>query len=91
MEIIWSPSSLHRLEEIACFIAQDSPTHAVLFVNTLIESVERLKDFPLSGSLVAENPVFRQIVVQGYRVVYRQKEKVIEIVTVISPGLNTKF
>ena len=87
MEIVWSPSSLERLEEVGSFIAKDSVTHAIAFVDTLIESVERLKDYPLSGSLVQENPAFRQIVVQGYRIIYRQKEKGIEIVTVISPGL----
>lgn len=91
MEIKWSPSSLDRLEEIGHFIAKDSVTHAIAFVDTLIESVERLKEFPLSGSLVHENPAFRQIVVQGYRIIYRQREKYIEIVTVISPGLNQKL
>ena len=91
MEIKWSPSSIDRLEEIGKFIAKDSPAHAVSFVDTLLESVERLKEFPLSGALVQENPAFRQIVVQGYRIIYRQREKSIEIVTVISPGFNQKL
>lgn len=90
MEIVWSPSSLLRLEEIGNFIAKDSPDRAVAFLDALVNSVERLREFPLSGSLVRENPVFRQVVVQGYRIVYRQTAKRIEITTVISPGLNFK-
>jgi len=88
MEITWSESSLARLEEIGRFIAQDSPTRALAFIDALIESVDRLRDFPFSGGLVPENPAFRQVVVEGYRMIYRHKEKAVEIVTVISPGLS---
>lgn len=89
MEITWSESSLARLEEIGTFIAANSPKNAVLFVDMLIESVERLRDFPMSGALAPENPVFRQIIIQGYRIIYRIKPGSIEIVTVISPSLNS--
>ncbi len=91
MEIIWSESSLLRLEEIGDFIAKDSPVNAAAFVDKLVESVEHLRDFPLSGGLVIESPAFRQVIIQRYRVIYRIKEKSIEIVTVVSPGLNQKL
>ena len=91
MEITWTEGSLERLEEIGCFIAADSPSRASRFVDMLIEAVERLHDFPLSGSLCPENPVFRQVVVEGYRIVYRVREKLVEIITVISPGLQAKL
>ena len=91
MEIAWTESSLRRLEEIGQFIAADSPARAAEFVDALIESVERLHQFPLSGALCPENPAFRQLVKQGYRIVYRVKEKLVEIITVISPGLQAKL
>jgi len=90
MEIVWSNSALLRLEEIGDFIAKDSKVHAITFVDRLIESVEQLRDFPMSGGLVTESPAFRQIVLQGYRVIYRLREKSIEVVAIISPGLNQK-
>ena len=91
MEIVWSESTLLRIEQIGNFIAKDSAFHAITFVDKLIESVEHLKEFPMSGGLVVENPAFRQVVLQGYRIIYRLKEKSIEIVTVISPGLNQEL
>jgi addiction module RelE/StbE family toxin len=89
MEIIWTEGSLARLEEVGAFIAKDSPGRAADFINELIDSVERLRAFPLSGGLCPENPAFRQMTVQGYRIIYRVKEKSVEIITVISPGLRS--
>jgi len=85
MKIIWSPTSLRHIEAIGDFIALDSPKRAQLFVQKLINSVERLKDFPLSGSVVKESPNLKQIIVQGYRIVYRAKDKQIEIIAVLTP------
>ncbi len=50
MRIIWSPNSLQQLKNIGDYIATDSPGNARKFIDKLIESVERLKQFPLSGS-----------------------------------------
>jgi addiction module RelE/StbE family toxin len=85
MKIIWSPTSLRHIESIGDFIALDSPKRAQFFVKKLINSVERLKDFPLSGSVVKESPNLKQIIVQGYRIVYRAKDKQNEIIAVLKP------
>ena len=85
MKIIWSPTSLRHIEAIGDFIALDSPKRAQFFVKKLINSVERLKDFPLSGSVVKESPNLKQIIVQSYRIVYRAKDKQIEIIAVLTP------
>ena len=85
MKITWSPTSLKHIEAIGDFIALDSPKRAQMFVKKLIDSVERLKDFPLSGSIVKESPNLRQVIVQGYRVVYRARDKQIEILAVLTP------
>ena len=79
MEIIWSDSALNRVEDIGSFIAQDSPVRAAAFVNRLIESAERLAQFPHSGSITPENPAFRQIVFEGCRTNYRTSDKNIQI------------
>jgi len=85
MKIIWSPTALKHIEAIGNFIALDSPKRVQLFVQKLINSVDRLKDFPLSGSLVKESPNLKQVIVQGYRIIYQAKDKQIEIIAVLTP------
>jgi toxin ParE1/3/4 len=85
MRIIWSPNSLKQLEEIGDYIAIDSPGNAGKFIDKLLDSVERLKDFPLSGSNVPEAPNLKQVIVQGYRLIYRPKDNSVEIIAVLSP------
>lgn len=85
MRIIWSPNSLKQLENIGDYIATDSPGNASKFIDKLIESVERLKQFPLSGANVPESPNLKQVLVQGYRIVYRPRDSAIEVIAVLSP------
>lgn len=85
MRIAWSPSFLDQLEKIGEYIALDSPDNAIKFVDKLIGSVERLKEFPLSGSNVPESPNLKQVIVQGYRIIYRASDKSIDIIAVLSP------
>ena len=86
MEIIWSPRARTRLKDIGDYIAKDAPERATQFEDRLIESVERLSEFPESGSAVPENKTLRQVVLQGYRLIYRIRVESVEVVTVISPG-----
>ena len=86
MEIIWSLQSIQDIESIGDFIAKNNPSRAVGFVDELIASVERLIDFPESGSIVEENPIFRQIVYNGYRLIYQLRVRKILIITVLGTG-----
>lgn len=94
MEIVWSPRAEFRLNEIADYIAVNNPERAREFVLRLLHSVDHLQEFPESGSLVPENVAFRQVVLQGYRIIYRiqtdERKRLakVEIITVISPGQN---
>jgi len=85
MEIIWSPLALEKIEQIGDYIAKDAPDRARSFVDRLVESAERLREFPLSGQITRENPAFRQVVTQGYRLIYQVQEKTVDILTVIAP------
>ena len=86
MEIVWSPQSLEDIEQIGDYIAEDSSERAATFVEKIINSVERLTSFPDSGSLVEENPMFRQVIFQGYRTIYYIEKDSINIITVLSPA-----
>ena len=82
--IIWSPQSLHDLEAIRGYIAQDSPRYAALVVQRIVAVVERLEAFPESGRVVPELniPDIREVIVRPYRVVYRCRSDAVEIATV---------
>jgi len=74
------------IKDIGDFIAEDNPERACSFVDELIESVERLSDFPESGQICEESSIFRQITHQGYRLIYQIRIKKIFLITVLGPG-----
>lgn len=53
-EIIWAHSAANDIEEICIFISIDSEEYARLFARGVIETIEKLADFPLSGRIVPE-------------------------------------
>jgi plasmid stabilization system protein ParE len=83
-EIRWSQQAADDLEAIAEFIAADSPHYAELFVIDVLRAVERLADFPRSGRMVPESgkPSIREIILGNYRIVFRCKKNVVEILAV---------
>ena len=82
--IVWSPQALADLESIREYIAHDSTRYAQLVVRRLVAAVERLEAFPQSGRVVPERDVehLREIIAKPYRIVYRLRPELVEIVTV---------
>jgi addiction module RelE/StbE family toxin len=82
--LIWSPRSLADLEAIREHIARDSEAYAGLVVARLVSAPSRLLEFPESGRMVPEfgRPNLRELVVRPYRLVYRLRSDVVEVVTV---------
>jgi addiction module RelE/StbE family toxin len=64
MIIRWSPTAVSDLETIRDYIAQDSPSAARKVANRIIESVNRLINFPLSGR-AGRVPGTRELVIPG--------------------------
>lgn len=83
-KIIWSPESLRDLESIRAYVGEDSLLYADLVVRRIVAAVERLRSFPESGRVVPERdtPEIREVIVRPYRVVYRLRRDLVEIVTV---------
>ena len=71
--IIWSPKSLCQLDEIAEYIAVDSPTQAKRVVQRVLGTTERLATFPESGAFAPEFPDdnVREILAFRFRILYR--------------------
>ncbi len=84
MRILWSPQSLRDLSAIREYIAKDSERFADLTVARIFSAVERLLQFPHSGRIVPERdqPKIREIIVGRFRVVYRVRDALLEVVTV---------
>ena len=87
MKVVWSRHARDRLGNIYDFIAGDSAKRAADFCERLIEATERLADHPLSGPLLPEDPAYRQLVVDGYRIVYRVVERHVYVMTIVAPGM----
>ena len=83
-EVRWTPQAADDLGAIAELIAQDSPHYASLFVMDVLAAVERAGDFPFSGRVVPEtrNPALREIVLGHYRIIYRARPDLVEVLTV---------
>ncbi|MBV9670982.1 MAG: type II toxin-antitoxin system RelE/ParE family toxin [Acidobacteriales bacterium] len=75
---------MRDLSAIREYIAEDSETYADLTVSRIFSAVERLLQFPRSGRIVPERtqPELREIIVGRFRVVYRLRDELLEVVTV---------
>jgi len=83
-KIKWTLQALEDIEAIANFIARDSIYYAGLFTIKVFEVVEQLELFPESGRIVPELNLkeIRELILGNYRVIYRVKEEIVEILTV---------
>jgi addiction module RelE/StbE family toxin len=82
--ILWSPQALLDVESIRDYISHDSARYAELVVRRLVKAVGRLEEFPRSGRIVPERnrEDLREVIVKPYRIVYRLRPDLVEIVTV---------
>jgi len=82
--LIWSPRSVADVEAIREHITSDSDLYAGLVVSRLVAAPDRLLQFPQLGRVVPEfgEPSLRELIVLPYRLVYRLRGEVIEVVTV---------
>lgn len=72
-EIIWSKKAKGDLQAIYNFISRDSVFYADRFIYRLVDLIEALEEFPLSGRIVPEidHPSVREIIYGNYRIFYR--------------------
>jgi toxin ParE1/3/4 len=90
MKVIWSEQALLDVEHIRDYIVQDSPAYAQPFIERLLHATRHLPAFPESGRPMPEanSPSIREVIYQGYRIVYRLRSDTIEIVMVAHGSRN---
>ncbi len=73
MRVEWSDSARGDLDNLMCYISRDSVFYAKRFGEKVVLATRRLRDFPESGRMIPEvdDQAMREIIVQGYRVMYR--------------------
>ena len=83
MRVHWSRRALERVEELALYIAQDSPSAAAAWTHGLFDAVERLATYPMLGKPARDVGTrgVRELVYGAYRVFYQVRDDV-EVITV---------
>ncbi|QHE54216.1 type II toxin-antitoxin system RelE/ParE family toxin [Pontibacillus sp. HMF3514] len=84
-EIIWAQSAVNDLDEICTYISHDSEEYARLFARRILEAIEQVATFPLSGKIVPElkNQLIRGKIHGNYRIIYRDMGEVLEVVRIM--------
>lgn len=88
-EVRWTEQATESLAGIKAFISQDSPAYALAVAGRLFHSVGQLAQFPDSGRVVPEHgrPEIRELVRPPYRIVYRRRPELVEILLVFRSSL----
>ncbi len=73
MQVEWSDFARDDLDELVHYISRDSAFYVRRFGEKVVLATRRLRDFSESGRMIpeAEDKTLREIIVQGYRVMYR--------------------
>lgn len=91
MRIEWAEPAEWDLDGIYAFIARDVPIYAEQFLDRLLKSVSLLEAQPLMGRYVPEakhRDDVREIIFQGYRVMYLVKPDYLYVIAVIHGSRN---
>ena len=91
-KVIWSPDSLEDIKQIYDFIAKDSFDRAALFIERIIESTNRLEEFPYTGRVIREigKEHCREIIYGAYRIMYEIKDDDVRISAIVHSARDWK-
>jgi toxin ParE1/3/4 len=73
------------VDEIAAYIARDSPTYAAAVVEKILDVTRNLQNFPLLGRIVPESneESIRERFVYSYRLIYQVQQETVTIIAVV--------
>lgn len=84
MKLRWTRRAERQLVEIGQYIAEDKPGASRRWVERLRHLARQAAEHPGSGRIVPEldRPDIREVILRGYRLVYRIGDGAIEVLTV---------
>ena len=83
-KIYWSEEASNDLEQIYCFISQDSVYYSIKTVKQIIEKTKTMLEYPYLGRKNPEinNENIREFIYKSYRIIYKIDSEVILILRV---------
>jgi addiction module RelE/StbE family toxin len=93
MVIKWSRRAKADIRDLKAYIGKDSPYYARRFIERIIASIENLETFPRMGRPVPEaegREDVRELIYQGYRIIYQTRPRQLAIVTIIHGSRDLK-
>jgi plasmid stabilization system protein ParE len=84
VKVVVTGRAVDRLAAIEDHVSRDNPVAAAALTSQFVERMRVLEQYPAIGRVVPEIRCaeVREIIVRGYRIVYRLRGEVVEIVTV---------
>lgn len=86
MKVDWTEPALEDLEAIQAYIARDSSFYARQFIERIFDAATKLEPFPDIGRRVPEaeeRTDIRELIFQGYHIIYLIQPEQITIIAVI--------
>jgi toxin ParE1/3/4 len=76
-KVTWTESAWIDLEEVADYIAKDSPHYAGAFIREVRDAARSLAYLAERGRIVPEfnDPLIRELIVKSYRLIYKVTEQ----------------
>ena len=76
-KVTWTESAWIDLEEVADYIAKDSPHYAGAFIREVRDAARSLAYLAERGRIVPEfnDPLIRELIVKTYRLIYQVTER----------------
>jgi toxin ParE1/3/4 len=83
--VIWSLPAKDDLKRIYDYISEDSKFYAREVIENIVAKADSLLDFPKMGREVPEigDPEIREYPIYSYRIIYKCRDKDIEILTIV--------
>ena len=83
--VVWTETAAQDLEQIAEYIARDSPRYAAAFVREARDAARSLTDFAQRGRAVPEfgDENIRELLVGAYRLIYHLAPGVVSVLGLI--------
>ena len=83
-QIIWTKIASNDMKEIYNYISRDSLKYASITLQKIYNKIQKLKPNPKIGRYVPEynNKQIREVFEGNYRIIYRIKNKTIEILRI---------
>jgi plasmid stabilization system protein ParE len=89
-ELTWELEAVRDLDQIAEYIARQSPDYAPIYVARVVAAIERLEELPFSGRVIPEldDDALREVIFQNYRIAYEVSGDQVVVLGVIHSAID---